>query len=363
MKIKPIAGDRLYDLLQEEYLDLLPSTLQGKTFNGEYTKKCEELIKSKSGRKHAFMVHSGTSALTIAMLTGSIGPGDEVICPNYSYVASVNQIGLVGGIPVFVDVDKYGHIDVDKIEQNINERTKAIVVVGLYGDNPNMERIDIIAKKYNLFVINDAAQSYFSFFKNKMCDTFGDVAAYSFGRNKVCSTFVTSGCITTDSDEIAYKIERMRTNGKTERDADIEFLGINSQPHEDKCLQVWLSLQHVDNWIKRRIQIGEIYDKEFSNAGINFRPLPPDNIPVRQKYAVFFKDREKACDALLDVGIETQKHYRDNFGQGVLSKTKIQDDKNTRFYNSHSLSIPMHSFLTDLEVEYVIEKIKDFSHM
>lgn len=363
MQVKPINGDRLYDLVQEEYLGLLPNTLKNKTFDDEYTAKCENLIKQKTGRKHAFMCHSGTSALTIAMLAGHIGPGDEVICPNYGYVASVNQIGVVGAVPKFIEVDSYGHIDVAQIESNITQKTKAIVVVGLYGDNPDMIAISNIAKKHNLYLINDAAQSYFSYYDNKMCDTFGDVAVYSFGRNKVCCTFVTCGCIVTDSDELAYKIKRMRTNGKTGRDSDIEYLGINSQPHEDKCLQVWLSLQHVDTWISRRNEIADIYDNEFASAQVSFRSLPPKNQSVRQKYAVFFKNRDHAHDLLLAQGVECQKHYRDNFGTGVLAPQKIIDHKNTSFYNNSSLSIPMHSFLTDNEVEYVIQKVKEFKNV
>lgn len=363
MNVKPINGDRLYNIVQEEYLDLLPKTLQGKTFDDEYTEKCESFIKQKTGRKHAFMCHSGTSALTMAMLAGHIGPGDEVICPNYSYVASVNQIGVVGAIPKFVEVDKFGHIDVEQIESHITSKTKAIVVVGLYGDNPDMIKISNIAKKYKLYLINDAAQSYFSYYDNQMCDTFGDVAVYSFGRNKVCCTFVTCGCIVTDSDDLAYKIKRIRTNGKTGRDSDIEYLGINSQPHEDKCLQVWLSLQHVDQWIARRNQIADIYDYEFKTAGVTFRSLPPKNKSVRQKYAVFFKNRDQAHDLLMAEGVECQKHYRDNFGLGVLAHEKIKHHENTSFYNNSSLSIPMHSFLHDQEIDYVVKKVKEYKNV
>ena len=349
--IKPINGDRLYDLVHEEYLDLLPNTLQGKTFDEEYTHKCESLIKKKTGRKYAFMCHSGTAGLTISMLAGNIGPGDEVICPNYGYVASVNQIGVVGAIPRYIDVDIHGHINVEKIEAHINKDTKAIVVVGLYGDNPDLVKITEIAKKHKLYLINDAAQSYFSYYDDKMCDTFGDVAVYSFGR------------IVTDSDDIAYKIKRMRTNGKTGRDSDIEYLGINSQPHEDKCLQVWLSLQHVDSWIKRRNIIGSIYDDAFTKEEVAYRKVPPKNLSVRQKYAVFFKDRDKAYDQLLDDGVECQKHYRDNFGTGALAKNKITQHANTTFYNNSSLSIPMHSFLKDSEVEKVISTVKKYKNV
>ena len=361
--IKPINGDRLYDLIHEEYLDLLPNTLQGKTFDDEYTNKCETFIKNKTGRKYAFMCHSGTAGLTISMLAGDIGPGDEVICPNYGYVASVNQIGVVGAIPRYIDVDIHGHIDVDRIEEHINKNTKAIVVVGLYGDNPDLIKITEIAKKHKLYLINDAAQSYFSYYDNKMCDTYGDVAVYSFGRNKVCCTFVTCGCIVTDSDDIAYKIKRMRTNGKTGRDSDIEYLGINSQPHEDKCLQVWLSLQHVDNWIERRNIIGNMYDDAFTKDMVTFRKVPSKNLSVRQKYAVFFKDRDKAYDQMLHDGVECQKHYRDNFGTGALAKNKITQHANTTIYNNSSLSIPMHSFLHDNEVEKVISTVKKYKNV
>lgn len=347
-------NDLLWRDMGAEYMRLVPGALQGRAFDGEYTRLCEQEIRLRTGRRHAFMCHSGSAALQLAMLALDVGPGTEVICPNYGYVASVNQVSVVGATPRFVEVDRWGHIDADLVEREIRPETKAIVVAGLYGDNPDLARLAQIAKRHGIRLINDAAQSNFGEHAGGRQDQYGDVVCYSFGNNKLCSTFITYGCIATDDATLADRLRLMRTHGKAGRDHPIAHVGINSQPHEDKCLQVWLALQRVDGWIQRRQEIGRRYDTAFSAAGVDYRSVAPNNTSVRSKYAVFFRDRDRAHDLLLAEGIHTEKHYRDNFGQGVLAVHPLEHTPNTTHYNRHSLSIPMQAYLTDSQVERVI---------
>lgn len=325
--------------------------------DGYYTKECEKIISQMTGRKHVFLAPSGTLALTVCMLALGIGPGDEVICPNYSYVGSVNQVKVVGANCQFVDVDHYGHIDVSKVQEKVTPKTKAIIVVGLYGDNPDLKRLSNIAKQNNVFLINDAAQSSLALYDNQVCDQFGDLSIMSFGGNKVLSTFATYGCVCTDSDDLAYKIRRIRVNGKLDRNHDIEYIGINAQAHEDKAVQVYMALQHAKKWIKRRRHIADYYDDRFAEHSISYRRVPDKNISVRQKYVVFFNNKDKAFDQLLDNGIESQKHYRDNFSKSPLSHDTNTEFPWTEYYNRSSLSIPNHAYLTDNEVEKIIEGV------
>lgn len=357
--VKPYNTERLYQLWKEEYFDLLDHVLQGKTFDGEYTIKTQNEIKRRTGRKHCWLTPSGTSALMVATLSGFIGPGDEVIAPNYGYVASVNQMLAAGAKLKFVDVDKFGHIDVDKIENQITHKTKALVVVGLYGDAPNMDRIEKIAKDNNLYLINDAAQCSMSTYNDRVVDSYGDTSIISFGANKHISTFATYGAILTDDEELAYRIERVRLNGKTGRDKTVEFVGMNAQSHEDKAVQCWLALKYFDQWQTRRHQIADYYDSRFAEAGVNFRAVAPNCKSVRQKYPVFFKSKYKAYDKILEEGVETQTHYIDNFATGVFNHQKNINERypGTEYHNQHSLSIPMQAFLTDAEVERVVEAV------
>ena len=360
--IKPFTTDRMFLDLKSQYFELLEKALMNNPLDGYYTKECEKIISQRIGRKHVFLAPSGTLALTVCMLALGIGPGDEVICPNYSYVGSVNQVKVVGADCQFVDVDRYGHIDVSKVQEKINSKTKAIIVVGLYGDNPDLKKLSSIAKQNNVSLINDAAQSSLSLYDNQVCDSFGDLSIMSFGGNKVLSTFATYGCVCTDSDDLAYKIKRIRVNGKLNRDHDIEYIGINAQAHEDKAVQVYMALQNAEKWITRRVQIADYYDDRFAEHSISYRRVPDNNISVRQKYVVFFNNKDKAFDHLLDNGIESQKHYRDNFSKTPLSNNATLKFPWTEYYNRSSLSIPIHAYLTDSEVEKVTEgviKIKD----
>lgn len=340
-----------------DYLRQVPAALQGRAFDDHYTRLCEQEIRQRSGRRHAFMCHSGSAALQLAMLVLDVGPGREVICPNYGYVASVNQINVVGATPRFVEVDRYGHITVDQVEREIRPTTRAIVAVGLYGDNPDLPRLQQIADDHGLALINDAAQSNFGLYRGHTQDQYGTVTCYSFGNNKLASTFVTYGCIATDDDHLAERIRLTRTHGKAGRDHDIEWVGINSQPHEDKCLQAWLALERVDGWIARRQEIGRRYDEAFEAAGVEYRRVAPNCDSVRSKYAVFFRDRDRAHDLLLADGIHTEKHYRDNFGKGVLAHHRLTHTPNTDHYNRSSLSIPMQAYLTDDEVDRAIRSV------
>jgi dTDP-4-amino-4,6-dideoxygalactose transaminase len=357
--VKPYNTERLYELWKEEYFHLLDHVLQRKTFDGEYTIKCQEEIKKRTGRKYCWLTPSGTSALMVATLSGFVGPDDEVIVPNYGYVASINQMKAAGAKLKFVDVDKYGHIDVDQIESQINNKTKAIVVVGLYGDSPNMDRIEQIAKQNNLYFINDAAQCSMSTYNNRIADSYGDTSIISFGANKHISTFATYGAIVTDSEDLAYNIERVRLNGKTHRNKTVEFVGMNAQSHEDKAVQVWLALKYFDEWQKRRHKIADYYDSKFAEAEVNYRRIAPNCVSVRTKYPVFFKSKYSAHDKILEEGVETQKHYIDNFAHSIFNHQKNINNHfpGTKFHNQCSLSIPIHTFMTDSEVERVVDAV------
>jgi|TARA_B110000858_G_scaffold33304_1_gene37055 dTDP-4-amino-4,6-dideoxygalactose transaminase len=357
--VKPYNTERLYKLWKEEYFELLDHVLQRKTFDGEYTVKTQDEIKRRTGRKYCWLTPSGTSALMVATLSGSIGPGDEVIVPNYGYVASVNQMKAAGATLKFVEVDDYGHIDVDRIEEQITDKSKALVVVGLYGDAPNMQRIEQIAKDNNLYVINDAAQCAMSKYKDRVVDSYGDTSIMSFGANKHMSTFATYGAIVTDNDELAYRIERVRLNGKTGRDKTVEFVGMNAQSHEDKAVQCWLALKYFDQWQTRRHEIADYYDSRFTEAGVNYRKVAPNCSSVRQKYPVYFNSKYNAHDKMLEEGVETQTHYIDNFATGIFNDQKNINQRypKTEFHNQCSLSIPMQAFLTDTEVERVADAV------
>jgi UDP-2-acetamido-2-deoxy-ribo-hexuluronate aminotransferase len=356
--IRPRDPDAMWRDMGPDYLRLVPGALRGATHDSEYTHLCERHIAQRGGRRHALLCHSGTAALQIALLALGIGTGDEVICPNYGYVASANQARVMGARPRFVDVDAHGHMRVDHIEPLINPRTRAIIVVGLCGDSPDLARIQEIARQHGIRMINDAAQSYFGEQASRTVDQYGDVTCYSFGINKLAHTFCTYGAVATDDPELAHRMRLMRTNGKAGRDHDVMHLGVNSKPHEDKALQVSLALDRVDTWLARRREIADRYDRELDALGITHRQVAADCVPTRTMYPVFFRDRDRAHDLMLADGVQCEKHYRDNFTRTeALSDGPQEPTPGTEALIRSSLSIPLHVYLTDDEVSRVIEVV------
>ena len=369
-EIKFIPTERLYEDVKDSMMPRLQEVFSGKIqgkgsgqcgsdhFDSKFSKLCEDKLKEFIPRKHALITTSGSSSLTLMLMAKGIKAGDEVICTNFSSPATVMPIVQLGAIPVFTDLNRYGQQVLPNIKNLITPKTKAIMITDLYGDCNDYD----LLKDIDLPIINDSCQSFLTTYKGVQTQTFGEMSCLSFSTNKNCPVFGTYGAVYTDNDDLAHAIKLMRKKGCASRDVGlgIEFVGINAQPTEDKCVQLLSSLENLTRWQSRRKEIHQKLDTEFKKAGVSVRPSPDYCETNFHKYCIFVKDKWKFRELMSDQNVETHLHYTYNFANTpVLSNNIEQDMPGTEFYRKHSISIPSNPWLTDKEVGCVIEAVKN----
>lgn len=356
IKFLPIS--RMYDQIKDQYYSCLDEVYkEDNQFEGTYCKKSEQKLQEITGRKHALLVTSGTAGIMAMLLAQGIKPGDEVICINYSCPATVMPIKVLGATPVFVDIDKHGQMDLFNIKNKITDRTGAILTTGLYGDTFDYDAI----KDLGIPVLNDSAQSVFNKYKGQENTKLGRMSILSFSTNKNIPVFGTYGAVFTDDDQLAKDLYVIRRNGYLSRDVGtaINHIGFNAQPHADKSAQLYCSLQHIEQFQKRRSEIADYYNTELIKHGVCIRPSPSYSLTNNHKYTILVEDKNSFRDKMKDRGIETQLHYTYNFARtSVLGSVSEDDFPFTDFYVSHALSIPASPWHTDTEIEQVVNAIK-----
>lgn len=350
--------DRRFQDVKDDYFESLEKiSTNEEVFNGFYTKKLEEKLKQYSKQKHALLVKSGTQALTLTLLAHNIGPGDEVIITNYSTHSSLSCVTIIGAIPVFCEINNYGSMDPQHLESLITEKTRALIATGLYGDVHHHEPIEQFCKKHNIVYINDAAQSYFARYKNQESLELGDVVCMSFSENKTLPSLGTFGAILTSNSNLYHKLYPMRKNGKAGRKEPFVGIGVNGYPEEDKAAQILAASKHVDRWQTRRHQIVEYYDREFKLNSIPVRQRPDYSVWNTHKYVIFPSDKFSMHEKLYADGVNSECHYTENFSDLPWLNKPKENFVITDFYVKRALTIPLNPYLTDSEVEQVVEKV------
>lgn len=354
---------RFNDVREDYYASLQAISSNEKTVNGVFVQEIENKLRALSGRKHVLLVRSGTQALTMSLLAQGIRAGDEVIMTNYSCHASVSCITIIGAVPVFCEINEYGQMDPQYLESLVTEKTKAVVATGLYGDVHDHDPIEAFCKRYNLFYLNDAAQCAFATYKHQMSLSLGDIACMSFAENKPIPSLGTFGAILTDSDDAFHTLVPMRKNGKASRKEPFVGIGVNALPEEDKAAQILASVKHFDRWQRRRFEIVDYYDREFASAGIPVRPRSTYGVWNTHKYAIFPTDKFSMYDAMYAAGVDSECHYTENFNNDLLWLNKPhQETPWTDKYVKQSLTIPLHPYLTDAEVETIVKTVVTCFH-
>ena len=244
---KPFIGEKE----KKAVLDVLNS---GMLAQGPKVKEFEEKFAEMCGAKNAVAVNSGTAALHSALYAIGVGKGDEVITVPFTFVATVNPIIMLGAKPVFVDVDETTfNIDVNKIEEKINDKTKAIVAVDLYGQPANYQVLKNLAEKHNLKIVEDACQAHFAEFKGKKSGVLGDIGCFSFYATKNMMTGE-GGMIVTNNDEYAELCKRFRHHGQSEQTRYQYFdLGYNYRMMDIQAAIGLVQLERLEDWTNKRI--------------------------------------------------------------------------------------------------------------
>ncbi len=390
MKIPFVDLKAQYYPIKEEIDLAISNVIQDSAFiGGKYAKVFEENFANYVGVKSCVGVGNGTDALYIALKALGISEGDEVITTANTFIATTEAITMTGAKVVFVDCNEVTYnMNVEKLEQTINPKTKAIIPVHLYGQPAEMDKIKNVAKKHNLYVVEDAAQAhgaeYYSGQKSEVrsqkykenhisintvnsmkrysckVGSLGDVACFSFFPGKNLGAYGDAGAIVTNNDELARKARMFANHGRIEK-YNHEFEGINSRLDGLQAAILDVKLKYLYKWTERRRTIAKMYDTGLKNIVIT-PGVMPDVKHAYHLYVIRIKNRDRVKELLAKKGIETGIHYP--IPLPFLKAYSYLGHKPTDFPVAYSmkdkiLSLPIHGDMTDEQIEYVIAGIKD----
>ena len=360
MKIKPQVDQAINDVLSSTQF-----------INGEHVKSFQNELAAYLDVKHVITCANGTDALQISMMALGLKPGDEIITPSFTYIATTEVIGLLGLKPVFVDCDpKNFNISVDEVEKAITKKTKAIVPVHLFGQSSDMKSIMSLAKKYNLFVIEDNAQAigsdYLGFNKPQKTGTIGNIGCTSFFPSKNLGCFGDGGAMMTNDDELAKKLRMIANHGQSKRYYH-DIVGCNSRLDNIQAAVLRIKLKELDQYILNRQKAANYYDqnlKDLDKLTLPFRNL--DSNHVFHQYTLKLDDsivRDELIQYLADKNIPAMVYYPvPAHRQKMFSKipNSCGNMKVTNWLSSRVFSLPMHTELSTLQQDYIIENISNF---
>jgi len=316
------------------------------------------------GVKHCVTLANGTDALYISMKMLGVKPGDEIITTSSSWISTSETISLLGAKPVFVDIDEYYTINAELIEEKISDKTKGIIPVHLYGQMANMQKIKKIAEKYNLFIIEDCAQSHFSSLDGINAGCYGDIGTFSFYPGKNLGAYGDAGCIITNNSELALSIKKFANHGALVKHHH-EIEGMNSRMDSLQAGVLNVKLPHILKWTKERNRVANSYFKGL--CGVDYIELPKVRPNSKHSFHVFgikLKNRDGLKAYLEENGISCQIHYPKAMPfmpaykyLGALER----DYPNAYCLQNQELSLPIYPEMKDNQIDYVVEKIKNFN--
>jgi len=333
--------------VEKEVVEVLRS---GSYILGKHNKELEAELSKFVGTKHAVALNSGTDALHLALRALDIGAGDEVITVAFTFVATTEAIGIVGAKPVFVDIDPDTfNMDIKKIEAAITPKTKAIIPVHLYGQPCDMEAIMDIAKRYDLFVIEDCCQAIGAKIGDKMVGSFGDIGCFSFFPTKNLGAMGDGGLLTTNSQLIKDRVIALRNHGGAVRYYHDE-IGVNSRLDEVQAAVLRVKFKYINEWNKKRRENAYKYNELFANCADVQTPEEMDNATcVYHQYTVKVPNRDEVHRLLQEAGIGAMLYYpvplhlqKVHGYLGVKEGALPETEKNTKLV----MSLPMFPELT-----------------
>ena len=323
----------------------------------------ERSFKEYCNTEYCVGVGNGLDALMLALKALGIGTADEVIVPSNTYIATALAVTYVGAKPVFVEPDiKTFNIDPQKIQDAITEKTKAIMPVHLYGQACEMDSIMKIAKKYNLFVVEDCAQAHGATYKGKKVGSFGNAAGFSFYPGKNLGALGDAGAIVTSNKEVADKARALGNYGSDYKYHHI-YQGNNSRLDEMQAAFLSAKLPYLEKMNEERRRIAQKYLDGICNSQVILPYVPEDMVPVWHIFGIRCNRREELERFLNEARIGTNKHYPIPIHLQECYKNlgfKKGDFPIAEEISATELSIPMYYGMRDEEIRYIIDKINEF---
>lgn len=334
----------------------------GQFIMGPEVAECEDALAKFTGAKHAITCSSGTDAALLAMMALGIQPGDEVITTAFSFIATAETIVLLGAVPIYVDIDPVTYnIDPKAIQAAITSKTKAIMPVSLYGQPADMDEINAIAKEHNLWVIEDAAQSFGAEYKGRKSCHLSDFGCTSFFPAKPLGCYGDGGALFTDNDEWANRAKEARNHGQARRYHHTS-VGINGRLDTLQCAILLAKLERYDWEIKRRQAIAERYNENLKDIGGVILPkVQPDRTSVWAQYTIAVPRRDEFQKRITELGIPTSVHYPTTMADQPAYKKngRAMDITHSRKAAQQVISLPMHADLSEDIQDQIISAVKE----
>lgn len=331
--------------------------------NGPEVAALEAAVASACGRAHAIAVNSATDALYLSLMSLGIGPGDDVLVPNYSFVASAAAVARTGARVVFADVlgargrGAPGTLDLEAAAGQVTGGMKAMIWVGLFGGLADPAPIEAFAQSHGLALVEDASQSFGAFWGARPGGSYGALSALSFDRNKTLAAPGTGGCIVTDDADLAALCRSRRYHGFEK--GGYGRVGLNSQMSSLTAAILLAKLPHLPKWRARRAQIAQAYDAALGAAALRW---PEAVRHARHKYVLVTEHREALAAHLEAAGIEVQRHYAQPLSElAVFADFQPEACAGAARLAGTSLSLPIHAALSDEDVGRVTAALSAFA--
>ena len=356
-----------YLIIKGEILAEINEVLENTAFVcGKKVKKFENDFAIRHDVKYCIGLSSGTDALHTALTAIGIKSGDEVIVPVNTFIATSESVSLCGGRPVFVDHDERTYnIDVNKIEKAISKKTKAIIPVHLYGQPAEMDKVIEVARKHDLYVIEDCSQAHFSTYRGKKVGGFGIISTFSFYPGKNLGAYGEAGAVVTNDTELYSKMLRFRQHGSTEKYIH-ESEGHNYRMEEMQAAVLNVKLKYISQWTEKRRRAADLYTEELSKL-ISYgfiTPYHPEySSPVYHLYVIRSEKRDELSKHLAEKGVATALHYPLPLHQQkayAYLQYRTGDFPVAEKCCGEILSLPLFPEITDEQIIYVCDSIKSF---
>ena len=355
---------RQYAKLKHEIDPAIARVLEATAFSGgPFADKFEKEFAAYCGSTYSRGLNSGTSALHLALLALGIQPGDEVIVPAHTFIASAWGISYIGATPVFVDsLPDTWEIDPAAVERAITPKTKAIIAVHLYGVPADLSALQKIASARNIQIIEDCAQAHGALYQGKKVGSIGAAGCFSFYPSKNLGAYGEAGAVTTNTEEVARRVEILRSHGAEVRYVH-QTIGYNMRMDGIQGAVLSAKLPHLDSWNARKAAIVQKYRKGIINPQVTLQAITPGATPAYHLFVITTPNRQKFIDHLQSRGVATALHYPIpcHLQQAYeYLGYKKGDLPNAEYIAGHCVSLPLFPELTDEEVERVIQAVNSY---
>jgi UDP-2-acetamido-2-deoxy-ribo-hexuluronate aminotransferase len=352
--------NRQYEAYRPEIDQAIQSVINSSAFiNGKEIELLEKELTEYCGAKHAIAVSSGTDALLIALMAYDLQPGDEVICPAFSFFASASMVSLLKARPVFIDVSPVDYnIDITKIEEAITPKTKGIIAVSLFGQCADFDSLNELAAKFGLWIIEDGAQSFGATYKGKKSCALTEIATTSFFPAKPLGCYGDGGAIFTQSDQLAVKMKLLRSHGQSARYYH-DTIGINGRMDTIQAAILRVKLRYLDSEIELRQQASERYSQQL--FGMVMLPMVIEECKSTwAQFTIGLADREGVRKKLTEKGIPSAVHYPLPLPKQLAFSNLpgySQSFEVSELLSDTVLSLPMHGLITNEEIDHVCDTL------